>query len=174
MKGKINEPKTIKKSLAGFISAARKCNPNKLRQLLDDGVKIEKRNKRGQTALMQASIYGRLKCAELLLGRGADVNAITESGTSAIAYAYMYRHDDIMKVLLDHGANVDVRLYGGKSLLMNASQHARSISVALLLERGADVTLTDNEGKTALDYCTSAEIRKLLEDAANATNYVLK
>ena len=174
MREKTDEPKAIKKSVYGFLPSARRRNPKKLRQLLDDGANIERRNQMGETALMQASMCGRLQCVQLLLDRGAKINAIDKNGNSAISYASMYGHIDILKLLLDHGANVDIRGYQRKTPLIAASQSSELACVALLLERGADVTPTDRLGKTASDYCTSDEIRKLLEDAANATDYVLK
>ena len=48
-----------------------------VRRLLDSGINVERRNFMRQTALMQASGSGRLECAQLLIERGADVNAIT-------------------------------------------------------------------------------------------------
>ena len=57
---------------------------------------------------------------------------------------------------------------------MYASAWGHPTCVAFLLERGADPTITDDHFKSALSHCKTDEIRKLLEDATNATNYVLK
>ena len=39
-----------------------------------------------------------------------------------------------------------------------------SLIVSYLLDHGVDVNLTDNEGKTAKDYATHPEIKKLIEN----------
>ena len=80
MKEKANKPKAVTKSLAGYFPAARNGDIKKIRQLLDDGVNIDRRNQNGETTLMQASAAGRLECVQLLLDRGADVNAVNKYG----------------------------------------------------------------------------------------------
>lgn len=174
MKEKNNKPKVSKsgkKSTSGFLFAARIGDVNKLRELLDDGANIERKNNRGLTALYLATRGGHLECAKLLLDRGADVNATSKNGNSAIILASTC---DILKLLLDHGADVDMKDREGFTPLINASLRDCSTCVALLLERGADPNLPGAFGKTASDYFVSKEIRKMLDAAANQRAYVLK
>ena len=57
-------------------------------------------------------------------------------------------------------------MYGGKtpaSKLAEAAESNDAECVRALLEGGAKLDIKDKEGKTALDYAKTAEIRKLLQ-----------
>lgn len=172
MKEKEIKPKAGRKSLAGLLPAARRGKVEQLRALLDDGANIERKNNHGHTALVQAAGCGRSECVQLLLDRGADVNAGRR--VSALAYASLNGHMECIRILLDYGADIDLPSYYGMTPLMCACFHGRNECVALLLERGADTTVIDSDGQTVASYCFSAEMSKLLLDASNKTDYVLK
>ncbi len=55
------------------------------------------------TALHRAAESGCLKCAELLVAAGADVNVLTSDGIPAIHLAKLAGHADIAALLLAHG-----------------------------------------------------------------------
>ncbi|CAG7990731.1 unnamed protein product [Penicillium salamii] len=55
-----------------LIMASRDENPTMVSLLLDYGADINAVNKNGRTALMEASLWGRLESATILLSRGAD------------------------------------------------------------------------------------------------------
>lgn len=55
-----------------LIMASREENPVMVSLLLDFGAEINAANKSGRTALMEASLWGRLESATILLSRGAD------------------------------------------------------------------------------------------------------
>ena len=174
MKEKINKPKAARKSSAGFFPAAYNGDVNKVRQLLDDGVNVNKKNKYSQTVLMEASVHGNLECLKLLLDRGANVNVRDRFGCSAVSYASMNGRVEALKLLLDHGGDINIKGWG-KTSLMHVCERDHSACITLLLERGANMTLTsDDHGKTAYDYCKSDATRKMLTDAANKIDYVLK
>src|SRR6266545_223119 len=80
------------------------------------GVNINARNSQGRTPLMQAAIFDDAACVELLLKRGAEMNAAGPDGATALVYAL----PDAAKVrlLLDRGADVNARLPNGKTALM--------------------------------------------------------
>ena len=175
MKEKINKPKAARKqSSAGFLPAAVRGDVTKIRQLLDDGVLVNRANNRGETALMHATLRGHLQCMQLLIDRGADVNAIAKGadGRSAVAYACMRSEVETLKLLLDRGGDVNARGDEEMTPLMYACRFCKPACVALLLERGANPTLTDHLGDTALAYCKTEEIRKMIEDLT--PDYVLK
>lgn len=56
-----------------------------------------------ETALHRAALTGCMRCAELLLTAGADVNALTAEGTPAIHLAKLSGHEDIAALLLARG-----------------------------------------------------------------------
>lgn len=106
-------------------AAARLPKPEILTMLLDHGARIE-----GSQALRQASEYGRIRNAEILLQRGADVNErFTKSDYDAsmrsvevlwgyplhfaveggaLNYGVVDSQTDMVRYLLENGARVDL------------------------------------------------------------------
>ncbi|KAK7242367.1 spectrin binding protein [Aureococcus anophagefferens] len=55
--------------------------------LLDAGARVDERDERGQTALHEAAVFGRLAICKLLLSRGASLDARDNSGEDPEAVA---------------------------------------------------------------------------------------
>lgn len=70
-----------------------------------------------------------------------------------------------LKALLEAGAPTDHIDSFGRTPLISATRAWRFTEAKLLLEAGADPAVKDKEGKTALDYAPTKELRKLLRDA---------
>jgi ankyrin repeat protein len=58
---------------------------------------------------------------ELLIKRGADVNAKTDSGFVALCWAARYGHDRVAKVLIAHGADVNAKDKDGIAVIATSS-----------------------------------------------------
>ncbi|KAI4757844.1 hypothetical protein E4T52_10092 [Aureobasidium sp. EXF-3400] len=121
------------------------------------------------SALRLASIHGRDKVVQLLLFRGADVNAKDSaakvSGETSLISAARMGHTDIVRLLLEHGADVNAKDSGDdgprETPLISASRRGHADIVRLLLEHGANpnsesagrlVDLGDAHGRTSLAY----------------------
>jgi hypothetical protein len=74
-----------------------------VRYLLDEGADVNAREQVGDTALSEATYYGRLDVVKELLFRGADANAIGNEGT-ALDIATKKKYSDIADLLKHHGA----------------------------------------------------------------------
>jgi len=74
-----------------------------VRYLLDEGADVNAREQLGDTALTEATYYGRLKVVKELLFRGADVNIPGDEGT-ALDIATKKKYLDIAGLLKHHGA----------------------------------------------------------------------
>lgn len=91
-----------------FLEAAKKGDVAELKKLLDQGVNVDSKNKYGVTALGFACSKGQLDAVQLLIERGADVNAEdTFYHATPISWAIENGHNDIVKFLLQKGANAD-------------------------------------------------------------------
>lgn len=124
--------------------AAAKGHLDVITQLLDAGANINLEHPfESTTALSFASRYGHLKATELLLARGADIDA---GGLHALPMAVVHGHVDVVEYLLDRGLPIN-RSYGAPvtraraTALQLACAKGRTDVVKLLLERGADVGL---------------------------------
>ena len=102
---------------------------------------------------------------QLLLERGADVNAKTSDGSTPLHWAVISQFADLamLTLLLDAGADVNARDGKGRTPLHEAvaERYAKMEDVglgadpemvALLLDRGGDVNSIDGEGKTPCQW----------------------
>jgi ankyrin repeat protein len=93
-----------------------------------------------------------LDVVDLLLDRGADVNAVTKNAFSAtpLQGAAMFQTIDLAKVLIKHGANVNCRAAAGVTPLHEVSKNGQIEFAKLLLDNGANINAKDDKGKTPL------------------------
>jgi uncharacterized protein len=70
---------------------------------------VNQRGVYGNTPLKIATVRGDVDAVRVLLGAGADVDAIVEDDCTALLYAAAFDHPEIVRVLLDHGASLDTR-----------------------------------------------------------------
>ena len=91
----------------------------------DVNKKIECNSKSEDTILHKFSYYRKPAVVEMLLGRGANVNALNKSGTTPLHSAcWQTANTDCVKVLLAHGANPNIgadTIYG--TPLVRAATH---------------------------------------------------
>jgi ankyrin repeat protein len=107
--------------------------------------------------LVAAASYGKLECAEWLLSRGAQVNAIDSMGFTALHAAAAEDHAErMLQLLLASGADVSAcNEDGGDALCILACNRGSAQSAQLLVAAGADVTHTDNQGIGALHFAVA-------------------
>lgn len=123
--------------------------------LLDEGANIEGTDQDGHyTPLMETMM---LEMVELLVQRGADVNAVSKFNYTPLLQAVLnFQKPDlkeknnvkIITLLLDKGAKPDTPDGNGTTPLMWAVQ--KITPTKLLLERGANVNIQNKNGETAL------------------------
>lgn len=106
-----------------------------LRKLLEFGADVNSSEEDyGYTALMAASEHGNFEAAEILLERGADVNAITQEENHC-----------------------------RETALILASKKGHVSLVELFLSKGASKEIRNEKGENAYDVAKTAQIRKALK-----------
>ena len=135
--------------------------------LLMLGATIDRKDKKGNTALHVASRGGHQEVVKHLLDAKdddgnsliTDVNELNVYGDTALMWACEYGHKEVARLLLERGASVDLKDQYGLTALIGASVHALAEVVELLLNNNADPDLQDNDGNTALMWAVMEAVK---------------
>jgi len=126
----------------------------------------------GFSPLGLASFFGQKEAAELLLEKGAEVNAaaLNSQRVMPLHSAAAGQHFEIAKLLIEHGALVNAEQEGGFTPLHGACQNGQVEMVKLLLEHGADIHALSHEGRSALYFAREGNHTQVIEllEAAGA------
>jgi cytohesin len=138
--------------------------------LLDHGANIEGVNH--HVPLLAAARNGNRAMVELLLGRGADVNAKENDGNNALHYAAGRGFQAVAEVLLANHADVNIPNAGGSTPLFSAASSGQLKIIQMLLAAGANTNLKDGKGRSPLNYAigNAPEIFQALLDAGTNPN----
>jgi len=128
--------------------------------------------------LIKASSQSFSGLGEILVNRGADVNARDEYGRSVLYRAFCFGYLPygtplkMVGLLLERGADVDAREKNGATVLMRVSEGwDRLEEYKLLLSKDPDVNAGDKSGMTALMKASFSnqleKVRLLLEKGAD-------
>jgi uncharacterized protein len=116
-----------------------------------------KADKLGVTPVLAAASVGNTKIVELLLAKGAEIEARTFEGVTPLMLATIANDVDSMRMLIVKGAQVNATAKKGQTALMLASWSdgemvgaRRMKAVQLLIGSGANVDAQDEEGRSAL------------------------
>ena len=132
-----------------------------VKQFLDEGFQVDMDSELG-TALHYAIHANHKEVAELLVSRGADVNAKNWRGRSPLFF--VNGSLDLVEFLIENGADIDARDSTGSTVLHYASlfqgpsfggRPRPSIFAVELLRLGVNVNIRDDNGSTPLDWAYS-------------------
>ncbi|MDG2140232.1 MAG: ankyrin repeat domain-containing protein [Gammaproteobacteria bacterium] len=138
-----------------ILTAARTGVAEVVELLLDRGAEVNATESwRGQTPLMWAAAENNLAVVNLLLSRGANLEARSGKGFTALLFAAREGHTRIVDTLLNHGADITESLPAragiitengtgtatqtGLNALLLATGSAHFETASLLLDAGAD------------------------------------
>jgi len=122
----------------------------KLESLLDKGTDVNTTlGSLNSTLLYEASFRGHSQMVEMLLDRGADVNARTNEGATSLYVAAQNGHLETVRILLANGADIETG-FKSRTPLHIAAQNGHPQVVQLLIENGADISAKTRDAHTAL------------------------
>jgi ankyrin repeat protein len=137
------------------------------RLLIERGLDVNARDRRGFTPLMNAASWNNVELIELLLAKGAKINAVSEPEGEAVKngkiqlglftpllLASTYGSPRAIQTLLAAGADVNARDTRGMTPLMLAvtSERQNPEIARMLLAAGADGSIRSKAGETAADW----------------------
>ena len=177
-----------------LLAVARTGNVEAARLLIDHGATVDAREKwGGQTALMWASARRHPGMMQLLISKGADVNArsidrnyqrhvtaegrpksLDSGGLTPVLYAARENCIACVEVLLTNRADIDLPDPDGVSPLLVAIMNANWDLAGQLIRAGADVNQWDIYGEsplfTAIDLRNRIDGGRASIDPPNTTN----
>lgn len=105
------------------------------------GAVADGRNEWGQTPLMLAAKGGNLELVNLLIEKGADVNAKSTSrlGSPVLSFAAEGNSPLVLKSLLAHGADFKVRDNRGTTALFMAAATGKKEAAEVFISKGASL-----------------------------------
>jgi ankyrin repeat protein len=99
---------------------------------------VDARNSAGAAPLHEAALSGNVAIGELLISRGAKIDAVDEaSGASALYYAVSFGRSDFAKLLITQGAAVNMKTKTGNTPLSAAKDMRLPDVEAFLRKSGA-------------------------------------
>jgi len=144
--------------LAGPIhDAVMNGNIDEVQWQLDAGIDPNLKNSKGATPLHYAASEGHNDIVELLIERGANVNATDRGkGGTPLDYAYWGDQEEVIETLNEHNAQREHEK-GGKgigqsSLIHDAALDGDIDEVQRQLDAGVDPNLKSSKGATPLFY----------------------
>jgi ankyrin repeat protein len=137
------------------FEAATVGDVDRLRTLLDEEPDLARaRSVDDGTALHFAAFFNQPEAAQLLLERGAEIEAVasTFGNVRPLHSAVAADNTETARALLAAGADANARQGGGFTPLHGAAQNGNRELVEALLASGADPAATSDEGKSAVDF----------------------
>ncbi len=120
-----------------------------MQALVEAGGDIESPNNEGQTLLMAVARTGNTATAQLLLDKGANVNAKESwGGQTALMWAAAEGHAPVVEALLAAGADACAAVDSGFTALFFAARGGHRAAAAALLRAGVDVNDVTRPART--------------------------
>lgn len=118
----------------------------------------------GFSPLGLSAFFGHDEVAELLLTRGADVNAVSQNAMQVrpLHSAAAGNHSGLAQALVMAGAEVNAAQHGGFTPLMSAAQNGNAALVGFLLSVGADPSAQTAGGQDAAALATEGGYEEIV------------
>eukprot|EP00933_Yihiella_yeosuensis_P059123 TRINITY_DN6004_c1_g2_i1.p1 TRINITY_DN6004_c1_g2~~TRINITY_DN6004_c1_g2_i1.p1 ORF type:complete len:1131 (-),score=249.58 TRINITY_DN6004_c1_g2_i1:561-3953(-) len=114
-----------------------------------------------QTPLHAAAKKGRSEAAQLLIGAGANADALDGRGRVPLHWAAIGGHAQLVEIIIKQGVDVDYKDYEGLTPMMHAAVNGQLLAFQKLLEYGADFRAVHSSGKRVVDFAQIVDTEKL-------------
>ena len=161
--------------LERYISRGADVNIKFIRKTKDEQDENKIIETKDVTPLMMAALGNSdVKVIELLLKKGADIQAKNENEKTAFMYAAEENSNpEVIETLLKNGANIEAKAkYGLTALICAAYRNKNPEVIETLIKNGANIEAKNKYGLTALMYAAYGNknpevIETLIENGAN-------
>jgi len=174
--GIVERPSSIQvhPKVAALIASVRAGNRSQIEQQIAASPEVVKgKDQGGSTALHHAAGYGPIANLELLINKGADVNAKNRNNSTPLHWAI---HDQAkVRLLLSNGAEVNAKQVQGRTPLYLTTMLGNCVpTMRLLFANGADPNLASINRQTPLMMASARgnveAMQLLIEKGANVNS----
>ncbi len=113
-------------------------------------VRQERRIPKNQPSLNRAVARGHEGVINLLLEKGAELEAKDDTGQTPLSRAAAHGQKVVVNLLLEKGAELENKDKSGRTPLQWAAAEGHKVVINLLLEKGAELENKDKSGQTPL------------------------
>ena len=106
-----------------FVCAAIINHTDILQAFFDHKIKVDIKDRYGDTALIYASMNGYTKSVQLMLNHNANLSIQGKDGMTALISASKKGRKEIVQLLLNHNADIDLKNKDGQTALDLAKTH---------------------------------------------------
>ncbi|KAJ6439191.1 Serine/threonine-protein phosphatase 6 regulatory ankyrin repeat subunit A [Purpureocillium lavendulum] len=121
--------------------------------------------------LVWAAKNGHETVVQVLVEKGADINANGRYGRTPLSWAAEDGHEAVVRLLVEKGADIDAKGRYGLTPLLGAAENGHEAVVRLLVEKGGDINAKGEDGQTPLSGAAEngheAVVRLLVEKGAD-------
>ena len=133
-------------------SACALNDTDRLQELIDEDLAVVGTTEDyGMTPLHWAARAGAMECAELLVEKGAAVNALNKAWRTHLPLAVEQGRAAMVRLLAGHGADLNTQDKKGRTPLHRAMYEGRVAAAESLLEAGANPMVLNKRGKNAFE-----------------------
>jgi ankyrin repeat protein len=94
----------------------------------------------------------------LVLERGADIEATNKAGRTPLMLAILIKDQEMFEFLLKKGANIEAKDKEGNTPLMMAGKKEFVEAIEILLIKGANIDARNNRGHTAIHLAKASSV----------------
>ena len=140
-----------------------------IKKSININTNLDFQNIMGETSLMMALSYNKMKISKLLINYGADVNIMKNfnNGDSALDIAIIHDNVDMVELLIEKKAFLDKPNEFGNTPLLTSIYNNQHQIAKLLIKNNANINLANHKG---FDAYTLA----ILSNKKKISDYILK
>ena len=144
---------------------------HEIRQLIANGVEIDRATKNKSSPLFFAALVGQVEAISVLIKAGADINWVRNDGLTPLHVAAEQGHAAVIDVLISEGAYPNAVATNGDTPIGKAIQWKSMPSIKSLVSGGANLNIKNKDGVTPLHEATRAKniaaMKILIENGAD-------
>lgn len=143
---------------------------NKIQEIIDSGVNINRRDEKGRTLLFELSAKRRIESIKILIKNGIDINAEDNYGRTVLSEAVNKIDGMMIRFLLENGASINHRNSSGRTVMHDAALEENDKVFEILMTQNPDLTITDHYGRTVLFDAVEGGNLSIIREIVNNTD----